>query len=229
MAKEDLSLSTFLAYVEDFKFGIQVAGMAYKPPEKEVAKCFVQGLRPDLFRDEMQSRAFETVDQAIVGAREALSHFRDILEASMRLRLSDARREKGKFSDGGARKVAVAPKSPETPKRSPTMGTPAKLDLSKVECYHCHKKGHYANKCPEKKMQDKTFPGPRVRKLDVEDTTVRSLRIRFTDLEQDEDPFLRYEVMVFDYHSQTSENLVEPTYHSVPSWRMSKTSNSAFK
>ena len=24
-------------------------------------------------------------------------------------------------------------------------------DLANVECYHCHKKGHYANKCPDKK------------------------------------------------------------------------------
>ena len=64
-------------------------------------------------------------------------------------------------------------------------------------------------------MSDKTFPGPRVRKLEVEDTTVRSLRIRFTDLEKDEDPFLRYEIMAFDYHSQTSENLVEPIMTSI--------------
>ena len=24
-------------------------------------------------------------------------------------------------------------------------------DLANIECYHCHKKGHYANKCPDKK------------------------------------------------------------------------------
>jgi hypothetical protein len=24
-------------------------------------------------------------------------------------------------------------------------------DLSKVKCFHCHKKGHYASQCPERK------------------------------------------------------------------------------
>jgi hypothetical protein len=27
-------------------------------------------------------------------------------------------------------------------------------DIKDVECYHCHKKGHYANKCPDLKARD---------------------------------------------------------------------------
>ena len=32
---------------------------------------------------------------------------------------------------------------------------PAKtMDLKDVECFKCHKKGHYANKCPDAKSKD---------------------------------------------------------------------------
>ena len=27
-------------------------------------------------------------------------------------------------------------------------------DLSQVECFHCRKKGHFANRCPQKKKQE---------------------------------------------------------------------------
>jgi hypothetical protein len=33
---------------------------------------------------------------------------------------------------------------------------PEEKDLSDVECYHCHKKGHYANKCPELDLREKS-------------------------------------------------------------------------
>ena len=28
------------------------------------------------------------------------------------------------------------------------------MDLTDVECFKCHKKGHYANKCPDAKAKD---------------------------------------------------------------------------
>src|SRR5699024_8030539 len=28
-------------------------------------------------------------------------------------------------------------------------GPKKKVDLSKIECYHCHKMGHYKNQCPK--------------------------------------------------------------------------------
>ena len=48
-------------------------------------------------------------------------------------------------------------------KKSGTFG--AKDDLKDVECYKCHKKEHYANKCPEIKAKDTKGP-LKVRKMD---------------------------------------------------------------
>jgi len=85
MEKSDLSLSTYVQYVEDFRFWMNVAGRAHRLPEIEMAKCFVSGLKPDVFHEEIYSRTFETLDDVIREYREELSTYRDILETSDRI------------------------------------------------------------------------------------------------------------------------------------------------
>jgi len=43
---------------------------------------FVNGLKPDIFREEMYSKTFENLADLIREAREELSTYRDILEIS---------------------------------------------------------------------------------------------------------------------------------------------------
>ena len=52
-----------------------------------------------------------------------------------------------------------------------------------VECFKCHKKGHYANKCPEIKVKDGKIEdsGP---KSDPEAKSVRQIRIFYSDIEE---------------------------------------------
>ena len=80
MEKLDITLSTFVQYIEDFRFWIYVAGRTHRLPDKEIAKCFVGGLKPDVFREEMYSRSLDTLEDVIREAREELSMYRDILE-----------------------------------------------------------------------------------------------------------------------------------------------------
>ena len=70
MEKSDLTLSTYVQNVEDFKFWANVAGRPHRIPDKEIAKCFVNGLKPELFRDEMYSRSFENLDDVVREIRE---------------------------------------------------------------------------------------------------------------------------------------------------------------
>ena len=65
MEKTDLTVSTYVQYVEDFKFWANVAGRPHRLSEREIAKCFVTGLKPDIFREEMFSRTFENLDDAV--------------------------------------------------------------------------------------------------------------------------------------------------------------------
>ena len=60
MEKSDLSLTTYVQYVQDFRFWVNVAGRPHRIPDREVAKCFVNGLKPELFREEMYARLSKT-------------------------------------------------------------------------------------------------------------------------------------------------------------------------
>ena len=56
---------TNVKYVEDFCSWINVAGKVHRLPEKEIAKCFVSSLKPDVFHEEIYSRTFETLEDVI--------------------------------------------------------------------------------------------------------------------------------------------------------------------
>ena len=58
MEKSDLTLSTYVQYVEDFLCWMKVGGQVHRLPKKEIAKCFVS---EDTFREETYSRTFETL------------------------------------------------------------------------------------------------------------------------------------------------------------------------
>jgi hypothetical protein len=70
MEKQDLSLSTYAHYVDDFKFWIMTAGDVHKPLDKEIVKSFVSGLKPDTYREEIYSRASENLREVINEARD---------------------------------------------------------------------------------------------------------------------------------------------------------------
>ena len=70
-----------------------MAGRTHRLPDKEIAKCFVSGLKPDVFREEMYSRSFDTLEDVIREAREELSTYRDILEISERIKKVEPKKE----------------------------------------------------------------------------------------------------------------------------------------
>ena len=44
---------------------MNVAGLTDRLPDKKITKCFVSGLKPDVFREEMCLRTFETLEDVI--------------------------------------------------------------------------------------------------------------------------------------------------------------------
>ena len=64
-----------IQYVEDFKFWVLVAENAHRLPEKEIVKMFVSGFKPEVFREEMYFRAFETLVDVMAEARHELERY----------------------------------------------------------------------------------------------------------------------------------------------------------
>ena len=123
-------LSTYVQHVEDFKFWVNVAGRPHRLPEKEIAKCFVNGLKPDIFREEMYSRTFENLDDVVREAREELSTYRDILEISDRVKKSEPKKEFGKEKREYPKSVATILKKNEANLTSGATFSPYKKSRS---------------------------------------------------------------------------------------------------
>ena len=53
-------------------------------------------------------------------------------------------------------KGTIARLRPASFAKEAKVSNPTKtMDLKDVECFKCHKKGHYANKCPDPKSKDR--------------------------------------------------------------------------
>ncbi|GKD06534.1 ribonuclease H-like domain-containing protein [Tanacetum coccineum] len=50
-----------------------------------------------------------------------------------------------------------------------------RFDKSKVECFNCHKRGHFARECRATKNQDSRNRKPTIRTVPVEETTLKAL------------------------------------------------------
>ena len=93
MEKSDLSLNTYLQYVEDFKFWVLAAGNAYRLPAKEIANFFVSGLKPNIFREEIYSRSCESLVDVLAETRHELANNRDIMEISDRIKRPEVKKD----------------------------------------------------------------------------------------------------------------------------------------
>ena len=114
----------------------------------------MSGLKPDVFREEMYSRSFDTLEDVIREVREDLSTYRDILEISERIKKVEPKKEfprpRKDFPTAASnskkgRKYFLRGASPGSFKISGSSSSRVD-DLKDVECF---KNGHYANKCPE--------------------------------------------------------------------------------
>jgi hypothetical protein len=142
-------------------------------------------------------------------SRGELTNYRDLLELSDRIKKVEVKKV---YKDSGSMEVSKKPGKAFTPTKP--YGTTKTLDLKDVECFKCHKKGHYANKCPEIKAKD-TKGVFKVRRVDAEedpkkeDPVIRQVRIRYSDLHNEQDDhFIRHWIMVFGLHTpvRTMEN-----------------------
>ena len=63
------------------------AGLAHRIPENEIVKCFVNGLKEEMF-----SRSCDTLVEVMAAARADLATYRDILEISERVKKPEVKK-----------------------------------------------------------------------------------------------------------------------------------------
>ena len=116
-------------------------------------------------------------------------NYRDILEISDRVKKSEPKKEflkEKKDYDQSAssfKKMGEANSSPGASfsgYKKPESFSVEK-DMKDVECFKCHKKGQYANKCPEIKAKD-AKGSFKVRPLSAIRISIRSGKIRLCDI-----------------------------------------------
>ena len=62
------------------------AGHAHRLPEKDIVMIFVNDIKPDIFREEIYSRSFETLVDVMAETRHELANYCDIIEISERIK-----------------------------------------------------------------------------------------------------------------------------------------------
>ena len=61
--------------------------------EKEIVKCFVNGLKPELFKEEMFSKSCDTLVEVMAAARADLATYREILEISEGVKKAEVKKD----------------------------------------------------------------------------------------------------------------------------------------
>ena len=154
MKKDDLQLSTFLAYCEDWKFEMMCAGDLIQLPAKKMAQLFVDGLKPPQWAQTVRINLPETFQKAKALALESLDQVR-LVQTQAHLFQLKPRAEGAPSkpdSNGKAKSERSSDQKSESKsgggnsKRTPTTNGPN--DYPHIKCNKCHQMGHYANKCP---------------------------------------------------------------------------------
>ena len=110
-------------------------------------------LKPEVFREDIYSRAFETLVDVMTETRHELVNYRDIIEISERIKRPKPKKDAKDWSADGpiSKKQGFTSKTPSGAsfaKETKVCYSGKTMDLNDVECFKCHKKGHNANKCP---------------------------------------------------------------------------------
>ena len=105
---------------------VMAAGNVHRLHEMEIVKIFVSGLKPEIFREEIYFRAFETLVDVMAETRHELVNYRYIMEISERIK-----RNRGKTQQIGVQMFLYPGNKGASSGKT--------MDLKDIECFKCHK------------------------------------------------------------------------------------------
>jgi hypothetical protein len=104
---------------------------------------FVSGHKPDIFREEISFRAWESLRDAIAESIAELGLYRKLLDITERMKKSEVKKS---TKDSGPSEVQKKPEKSFAPAKTSPAGKTK--DLKDAECFHCHKKGALCQQVP---------------------------------------------------------------------------------
>jgi hypothetical protein len=158
------SFEAYMEYAEDFRIQALLAGRDFAPPEKEVVKIFVKGLRPETLQTEIRRRNLDTLEEAMDVTSDVVIRYKAIFDLQPNLRKEDSKSDRYMPSIDQRSKTRGDGKFGNHDK--PTVPSTIVLGkskssfqsgLSSVTCYKCLKKGHLAPNCPNEKHPQSTW------------------------------------------------------------------------
>jgi len=211
MKSNSWSIESYMEFVEEFKIQRLLVGETEAPPEKEIVKIFIRGLRPDELQTEVRRRAIETLEEVVDKTSAIILQFKPMFDVMS-----------SKKDDKKPESKEKKPKRDESSEKFSTAAVPAKAETTSsasadITCYKCLQTGHYASACKNPKHPDSKWHPKKARSAKAvsneSEAVMRSVRVFATDLPSAADDFIRLETVVM---LPEAELTVEPSGYGVP-------------